>query len=62
MQGQLEAVMDEVFEPTPGNLAPLHAQALDLSRLVDDLGTLANAIRPTPPGGSVSVPARSSAG
>jgi two-component system sensor histidine kinase BaeS len=43
MQGQIEAIVDGVFPATPENLAPLHAQALQLARLTDDLSTLADA-------------------
>lgn len=40
LQGNLEAMLDGVVEPTPANLASLHNEILLLSRLVADLGTL----------------------
>jgi len=41
MRGNLEAIMDGVFEPTKENIASIHKEALLLSRLVDDLQELA---------------------
>jgi len=43
IRGDLEALLDEVFEPTPEALASLHEETLLLSRLVDDLRALAQA-------------------
>lgn len=43
MQGQIEALEDGVFPPTREHLAPLHAQAVHLAHLVEDLRTLAHA-------------------
>ncbi len=41
MRGNLEAILDGVFEPTEENVASIHQQAILLSRLVDDLQELA---------------------
>jgi signal transduction histidine kinase len=41
MRGDLEALLDGVYQPTPDTLASLHEEALLLSRLVDDLRALA---------------------
>lgn len=41
MRGNLEAILDGVFEPTKENVASIHKEALLLSRLVDDLQELA---------------------
>ncbi|HJX37273.1 MAG TPA: ATP-binding protein [Anaerolineae bacterium] len=41
MRGNLEAILDGVFEPTDENVASIHQQAIFLSRLVDDLQELA---------------------
>ena len=41
MRGQVEAVQDGIFEPSPENIAPIHDQVLLLGRLVDDLRDLA---------------------
>lgn len=41
MQGNLEAILDGVFEPTRENVASIHKEAVLLSRLVDDLQELA---------------------
>ena len=41
MQARVEAVMDGVYEPTPANLQPVLEQTRLLSRLVEDLRTLA---------------------
>jgi signal transduction histidine kinase len=41
MRGNLEAILDGVFEPTEENIASIHKEALLLSRLVDDLKELA---------------------
>ncbi len=41
IQAQAEALMDNVFPPTPENVRPIHEQALLLRRLVDDLRELA---------------------
>jgi signal transduction histidine kinase len=41
MRGDLEALLDGVFEPTPEALASLQEETLLLSRLVDDLRALA---------------------
>jgi two-component system OmpR family sensor kinase/two-component system sensor histidine kinase BaeS len=43
MQGQIEALIDGIFPPTPEHLAPLHSQTLHLARVVEDLRTLAHA-------------------
>ncbi|MCZ7575416.1 MAG: ATP-binding protein [Ardenticatenaceae bacterium] len=43
MQGQIEALEDGVFPPTPEHLAPLHGQAMHLAHVVEDLRTLAHA-------------------
>ncbi len=43
MRGDLEALLDGVFEPTPEALASLQEETLLLSRLVDDLRALAQA-------------------
>jgi signal transduction histidine kinase len=43
MRGDLEALLDGVYEPTPEMLASLHEETLLLSRLVDDLRDLAQA-------------------
>ncbi len=43
IQGYLEAIKDGLFQPTPGTIDTLHEQALLLSRLVEDLGLLAQA-------------------
>lgn len=43
IRGDLEALLDGVFEPTPGALASLQEETLLLSRLVDDLRALAQA-------------------
>jgi signal transduction histidine kinase len=43
MRGDLEALLDGVYEPTPEALASLQEEALLLSRLVDDLRALAQA-------------------
>ena len=37
IRGDLEALLDDVFEPTPQALASLQEETLLLSRLVDDL-------------------------
>lgn len=41
MRGDLEALLDGVYQPTPEALASLHEETLLLSRLVDDLRALA---------------------
>ncbi len=41
MQARVEAVIDGVYEPTPANLQPVLEQTRLLSRLVEDLRTLA---------------------
>jgi signal transduction histidine kinase len=41
MRGDLEALLDGVYQPTPETLASLHEETLLLSRLVDDLRALA---------------------
>jgi signal transduction histidine kinase len=41
MRGNLEAILDGVFEPTRENVAAIHREAILLSRLVDDLQELA---------------------
>ena len=43
MRGDLEALLDGLFEPTPEALASLQEETLLLSRLVDDLRALAQA-------------------
>ncbi len=43
IQGYLEAIKDGLFQPTPETIGTLHEQALLLSRLVEDLGLLAQA-------------------
>ncbi len=43
IQGMVEAMQDGVFPPTPENLASIHQQIELLSRLVEDLRTLAHA-------------------
>ena len=43
MRGDLEALLDGVYEPAPEVLASLHEETLLLSRLVDDLRALAQA-------------------
>ncbi|PJF45612.1 MAG: two-component sensor histidine kinase, partial [Candidatus Thermofonsia Clade 3 bacterium] len=43
VQGAIEAMLDGVFPADAQNLEALHAETLLLSRLVDDLRTLANA-------------------
>jgi two-component system OmpR family sensor kinase/two-component system sensor histidine kinase BaeS len=43
MRGDLEALLDGVYEPTPEALASLHEETLLLSRLVEDLRALAQA-------------------
>lgn len=43
IQGAIEAMLDGVFPADAPNLAAVHAETLLLSRLVDDLHTLANA-------------------
>jgi signal transduction histidine kinase len=43
IRGDLEALLDGVFEPTPQTLASLQEETLLLSRLVDDLQALAQA-------------------
>ena len=43
IRGDLEAMLDGVFEATPGTLASLQEETLLLSRLVDDLRALAQA-------------------
>jgi signal transduction histidine kinase len=43
IRGDLEALLDGVYEPTPGALASLQEETLLLSRLVDDLRALAQA-------------------
>jgi signal transduction histidine kinase len=43
IRGDLEALLDGVFEPTPEALASLQEETLVLSRLVDDLRALAQA-------------------
>ncbi|MEZ5102108.1 MAG: HAMP domain-containing sensor histidine kinase [Thermoleophilia bacterium] len=42
-QGELEALLDGVEEPTPDRLGSLHEELLRLGRLVEDLGTLSAA-------------------
>jgi signal transduction histidine kinase len=41
IQGNLEAILDKIYEPTPENIAPIYEEALHLGRLIDDLGDLA---------------------
>ncbi|TKJ29039.1 MAG: two-component sensor histidine kinase [Chloroflexi bacterium B3_Chlor] len=41
MRGNLEAIVDGVFEPTEENIAAIHKETVLLSRLVDDLQELA---------------------
>ncbi|BAL99480.1 MULTISPECIES: sensor histidine kinase [Caldilinea] len=43
IQGAIEAMLDGIFPADTQNLAALHAEALLLGRLIDDLRTLANA-------------------
>jgi two-component system OmpR family sensor kinase/two-component system sensor histidine kinase BaeS len=43
IQGQIEALSDGIFPPTAENLAPLEMQIQQLTRLVEDLRTLAHA-------------------
>ena len=43
LRSQLEAIQDQVSEPTPAVIASLHDETLRLSRLVADLETLASA-------------------
>ena len=43
MRGDLEALLDGVYQPTPEALASLHEETLLLTRLVDDLRALAQA-------------------
>ena len=43
MQGQIEALIDGIFPLTTEQLEPLHTQTLHLTRLVEDLRTLAHA-------------------
>lgn len=43
MRSHLEAMLDGVFEPTPENLAVVHEETLQLSRLVEDVRTLSMA-------------------
>ncbi len=43
IQGQVEALQDGVFPLTPESLEPIHNNAVLLSRLVEDLRTLAHA-------------------
>jgi signal transduction histidine kinase len=43
IRGDLEALLDGIYEPTPGALASLQEEVLLLSRLVDDLRALAQA-------------------
>lgn len=40
MRSHLEAMLDGVFPPTPENLAVVHEETLQLSRLVEDVRTL----------------------
>ena len=40
LRGEIEAIQDGVREPTPENLASLHAEILRISRLVEDLHLL----------------------
>ncbi len=44
--GRIEAAQDSVFEDEAANLAAMHAEALRLTRLLDDLSALADAERP----------------
>jgi two-component system OmpR family sensor kinase/two-component system sensor histidine kinase BaeS len=41
IRGNLEAILDKVFEPTEENIASIHRETVLLSRLVDDLQELA---------------------
>jgi len=41
IQGNLEAILDGVYEPTPENIAVTHQESLLLARLVNDLRELA---------------------
>ena len=41
MRGNLEAILDGVFEPTKENMASIHKETVLVSRLVDDLQELA---------------------
>ncbi len=43
LQAEIEAVQDNIRQPTPQTLASLHSNVLHLGRLVDDLYQLANA-------------------
>ncbi|WP_319521308.1 ATP-binding protein [uncultured Desulfosarcina sp.] len=43
LRGEIEALEDGVREPTPGNLASLHAEVLRLGKLVEDLHLLSMA-------------------
>lgn len=43
LQGELEALVDGVNEPSPGTLSSLHEEILRLARMVEDLQTLASA-------------------
>ena len=40
IQGNLEAILDEVYEPTTETLAPIYEESLHLGRLIDDLREL----------------------
>lgn len=40
IQGNLEAILDEVYEPTAETLAPIYEESLHLGRLIDDLREL----------------------
>jgi len=42
-QGELEALVDEIHEPTPERLRSLHEEMLRLARIVEDVETLAAA-------------------
>ena len=41
IQGNLEALLDGIFPPTPENIAAIHEESMLLSRLVEDLRELA---------------------
>jgi len=41
IQGNLEAILDGVYQPTPETIAPIYEETLHLGRLIDDLRDLA---------------------
>ncbi len=40
IQGNLEAILDGIYEPTPETIAPIYEETLHLGRLIDDLREL----------------------